>query len=144
MIFKNVPENFNPKFEAVGCFLECDGKILLLHRQDYKSEGNTWGLPSGKVEVGEDFNTAMRRELKEEARLGDENIKYIGKIYVKFTEYDIMYHIFRLILQKRPEIAINKNEHKDFRWVLPDEALEMDLIENLGECIDLIYGNMNL
>ena len=32
-------ENFNKKFDVVSVFVEHDGKILLLHRQDHKPQG---------------------------------------------------------------------------------------------------------
>jgi 8-oxo-dGTP pyrophosphatase MutT (NUDIX family) len=49
MIFKKQPDNFIPKMEVVGCFLENDGEFLILQRHDNKPQGNTWGLPSGKL-----------------------------------------------------------------------------------------------
>lgn len=42
MIYKDIPKNFAPKFEAASCFLEVDGRILLVHRQDTKFMGDTW------------------------------------------------------------------------------------------------------
>lgn len=42
-------KDFKPKFEVVSCFVEHDSKILLLLRQDHKSEPNTYGVPAGKV-----------------------------------------------------------------------------------------------
>lgn len=140
MLYKEQPKNFNPKFEAVGCFCECDGKILLLLRQDHKPEPNTWGLPGGKLRAGEDIYQGMRRELKEETDLNGEEIKYISKAYSRFPDYDFIYHVFYLVLSELPEIIINKDEHKDFIWVYPDEALKMDLIENLDKCIEIFMG----
>ena len=51
---------------VVGCFLEYDGKFVLLLRHVHKADGGTWGLPAGKVEPGESDETAMLRELYEE------------------------------------------------------------------------------
>lgn len=49
-IYLEKPEGFNPKFEVVGCcFLHYQDKILLLHRQDFKPEGNCSGIPGGKL-----------------------------------------------------------------------------------------------
>jgi len=42
MSIKDTPENFTPKFEVVSCFVEYKQEILLLQRQDYKPQGNTW------------------------------------------------------------------------------------------------------
>ena len=69
MIYKTKPDNFSPRFEIVSCFVESDGKILLLHRQYHKPQGNTWGVPAGKVDKDEDIFQAIAREIAEEAGL---------------------------------------------------------------------------
>lgn len=51
---------------VVGCFLEYEGKFVLLHRHAHKPNGGTWGLPAGKVEPGESDTAAVLRELWEE------------------------------------------------------------------------------
>ena len=53
MIHTDPPEHFAPRFEVVSCFVEHDGEILLLHRNEGKSEGGKWGMPGGKIEAGE-------------------------------------------------------------------------------------------
>jgi 8-oxo-dGTP pyrophosphatase MutT (NUDIX family) len=95
--------SFRPAFEACGCFVECGGsgerelplQILLLLRQDHKTEPNVWGVPGGKLHLsqvsldaslhspcslsgdderlvraqGETAEAAMVRELEEETGL---------------------------------------------------------------------------
>lgn len=141
MIYKNEPENFNPKFSAVGCFVEYNNKILLLHRQNHKAQGNTWGIPSGKIDGGENKLEAMAREIKEETsfELPNSQIKYFQKIYVKFREYDFIYYIFSTKLDKQIRVEINKTEHKNSKWESPANALLMPLIEDLNACIKLYY-----
>lgn len=51
---------------VVGCFLEYNDKFVILLRQKHKPDGDTWGLPGGKVEQGEDDVEAIIRELEEE------------------------------------------------------------------------------
>ncbi len=62
MISRDKPEHFIPKFEVVSCFVEYNDEILLLLRQDYKPEGNTYGVPAGKIDEGETPDKAMKRE----------------------------------------------------------------------------------
>ena len=38
---------------VVGCFLQYEDRFVLVHRLPHKVDGDTWGLPSGKVESGE-------------------------------------------------------------------------------------------
>ena len=86
MIYKERPQNFNPKFEVVSCFVEYNGEILLLHRQDHKPEGNTWGVPAGKVDDGENLLESMVREIKEETGflLPSSQLSYFEKVFVIF------------------------------------------------------------
>lgn len=141
MIYKEKPQNFNSKFNVVGCFMEYNGEILLLHRQDYKPQGNTWGIPSGKVDAGESLLEAMTREIQEETGfvLSSSQISYFEKVFVKYSDYDFVYHIYHTKLDQKHKVVINHNEDKDFRWISPEDALNMPLIQDLDACIELYY-----
>jgi len=141
MIYIEKPKNFNPKFEVVSCFIEYHGKILLLHRQDFKPQGNTWGLPTGKVEGNEKLSEAMAREIREETSfdIPDSELKYFKKVYVMYPDYEFIYHIFSTKLKIQKKVLINSKEHKDFKWTSPKNSLKMSLIGDLDKCIKLFY-----
>jgi len=143
MIHKSPPENFNPKFEVVSCFLEHNGEILLLYRKEEKSEGNKWGVPAGKIDDGECEFTAMARELREETGITAhrDDLKYLNKIYVRYPDYDFVYYMFCFQLEERPFINIRKSEHETFCWVSPNRALEMNLVSGQDMCIEMVYGS---
>ncbi|MEI7688624.1 MAG: NUDIX hydrolase [Candidatus Nomurabacteria bacterium] len=141
MIYLEKPENFNPKFEVVSCFFKQEGKFLLLHRLDSKPQGDTWGVPAGKVEKGESSIDAICREIMEET--GYNNFKILPElthtIFVKYSDYDFIYYIYGLDIDKDYLIKIETNAHKGFRWVNKEEALKMNLIQDLDSCIDLYF-----
>ena len=139
MIYHKKPSNFNPKFEVVSCFVEHDGKILLLHRHDNKPQGNTWGAPAGKVD-GEDLTSAIIREVFEEIGVRLNDVSYFGKAYVRYPEYDFVYHIFHKKLDYLAEIILNPAEHMAYRWVTPKESLMLNLIRDEDYCIKWFYG----
>jgi len=144
MIYTDIPEQFKPKFEAAGCFIENNERFLLLHRQDSSPQGNTWGLPSGKIKTKETPLEGIAREIREETGLiiPAAEILPISKVYVKFPECDFVYYIF----QSTPpisEVRINPREHKDFRWVSAEEAFSLPLITDLDACIKLVYKRKN-
>lgn len=143
MIAKTPFEGFNPKFEVASCFLEVGDKFLLLLRQDFKSEGNKWGVPAGKVEQGESAEEALVREIQEEIglELSRERITFFDTVYVRYPDYDFVYHMFRAAFEEEPTIVLNLGEHKDFRWASTPEALAMDLVRDEDACIRLLYGN---
>ena len=54
------------------------GKILTLYKS-YKHKYEGWVLPKGTVEEGEDYKDTALREVKEEAGVTANIIKYVGK-----------------------------------------------------------------
>lgn len=141
MIYKSRPSGFIESTEVASVFCECDNKILLLLRQDSKPQGNTWGVPAGKIATGETARRAILRELKEETgiNISPERFMYFKKVYVRYPEFDFVYYIFHTKLGERSKVVVNEREHKGFIWVNPVEALTMNLIQDLDECIKLFY-----
>lgn len=142
MIYETMPKDFNPKFEAVGSFIQCNGEIILLHRQNHKPQGGTWGIPSGKRDNGENPLDTACRETAEETGIviPRDKMKFFSTIYVKFADYDFVYHIFYATLNNKAEIKIHNSEHKDAKWILPKVALDLPLIQDLDGCIQLFFG----
>lgn len=142
MISESIISGFSPRHEAVGCFCNLEGRMLLLLRQDNIPEGNKWGLPSGKIEKGESPMDAIRREVWEETSISLPKEKLIPfrTFYVRYPEYDFVYHTFSAELEKPEPVVVMPKEHKDFYWARPSTALKMRLVMDLDECIRQFYG----
>lgn len=141
-IYLEKPNNFNPKIEVVGCFLEYEDKILLLHRQEHTSQGNLWGIPGGKLEKLETpLNAAIRETLEETGfDILKQPISDLGKVYIKYPTFDYIYYMIKCKPVELPgSVKITFNEHKGFTWVTPDDALKMNLMLDEDDCIKLIY-----
>lgn len=141
MLYEQKPDDFNPKFEVVGTFVESEGEIILLLRQDHKPEGNTYGIPSGKIHEGESALDTAHRETWEETGIDipKERLEFFRKVYVRFPIYDFVYHIFHTILPEKREIKISESEHKEGRWVHPQQTNTLPLIGDLDECIKMFF-----
>ena len=122
--------------------METEGELLLLHRQDDKSEGNKWCAPGGKVKAGETLEQALIREIQEETcvNLATQQFRYFDAVHVRYPEYDFIYHMFHARFDQKPEVFINTGEHKDYKWVGPKDALKMDLLRDGDSCIQLFYN----
>ena len=148
-----------PMRTGVGIIiLNKNNKVFVAKRKD--NPGNKWQMPQGGVEDGEDFLTAMKRELYEETSIKNINIiKEIEKMY----EYKLPKNLIGIIWkgkfrgQKQKwfitkftgnENEINLNtEHPEFiewKWIdiemLPSVIVEFkkDLYLNLLREIKLI------
>jgi len=129
-IYTELPEDFSAKQEVAGCFCECEGKILYLKRAPNAPQGNTWGLPAGKLEKDELPKAAAVRELYEETglKVNAHEVKEVGRLYVRLPHINFIFHIFHLRLNSFPPIELNLNEHREARWVTPKEAFDLPLI----------------
>jgi len=141
MISRSEFESFNKKFEVVSVFIEHNGEILLLHRQDHKPQGDTWAMLAGKVDKGEDLLDALVREVEEEIGLktSKDKYSYFEGYYVRYPEYDYMYHVYSLVLKEKPVLNINLKEHKDHKWIKHKEALSLNLIQDEDLCIKWFF-----
>ena len=141
MIYNSIPENFVSLFEVVGCVCEVNGEILLLHRNEEKSEGGKWGIPGGKVDPGETLTEAMVREMKEETGhdMLSTDFRYIKKLYVKHPRHRFIYHLFFAALPIKPDVHLNPNEHQNFSWLTPKNALTLNYVTDVDECLRIVY-----
>lgn len=144
-VYLEPTQQFKPCVEIATIYIEYEGQILILHRQDNKAEGNKWGIPGGKIEKNETPLQAVIRETKEETGfdISKQTIEVLKPVYI-YIEYNeknhFVYHAFRTPLQGDPgEVKINFDEHKGFTWVKPANALKMDLLKDEDTCIKKDY-----
>lgn len=142
MISRTPIEGFNKKFDVVSAFIDHKGETLLLHRQENKPQGNKWAMVAGKVDKGEDLVGALIREVDEEigVKVTKEQCQYFEGYYVRYPDFDFMYHVYHIPLSEKPLLNINLEEHTDHQWIAPKKALKLDLIEDEDSCIKWFYG----
>jgi putative (di)nucleoside polyphosphate hydrolase len=140
--------------------LNKQNKIFVGKRKD--NPGDKWQMPQGGVDEGEDYITAMRRELLEETSIQNiEIIKEIEKIY----QYELPANLVGIIwkgkyrgqkqkwfitrfLGEEKEINLNTKhaEFIDWKWIEPKFLPEVivnfkkDLYLNLLKEINLVIG----
>lgn len=126
----------------VGCFLEFNAKFVILLRHPNKPAGNYWGLPAGKVEVGESDEAAAARELFEEtgytASAGE--LEHIGTFIFGKGTNAYTFVTYRLKLTKPIDVKTEVQGHTEFAWVTAEDCFNRDnfvpdfheLLEKLG------------
>jgi 8-oxo-dGTP diphosphatase len=127
---------------VVGCFLEYDGKFVILFRHSHKPDGNTWGLPSGKVEASEKDEEAILRELEEETgyKAGPLELEHIGDYqFVSSGNKPYTYVTYRVKLHDLHDIKLEEAAHAEYSWVTAKECYaKSDLIPGFHELLRLV------
>lgn len=111
---------------VAGIIYNNEGKFLIAQRNLKKAQGGYWEFPGGKLEQGETYQEALRREIKEEFNADIEVTDYVGENVHHYPEKDI-----RLTFYKAKLISDNIEllEHEDYRWI---EKNEKDNFEFAG------------
>lgn len=130
LVFTERPNFFSDAQSASGCFCIYQNKILFLKRHPKKSQGNTWCIPGGKAEEGEDPLITAIRETEEEAglKLAASQLEKVGNLYFRIPEADYMFHIYHYRFLTLPTLQLKLDEHTEFKWVTLSEALELTLM----------------
>lgn len=129
-IFFQPPPDFQPTVRVAGCYCEFEDKILLLKRTPHKHQGDTWGIPGGKLDEGEMPRTAAVREVFEEVgiSLQEGDLREIGKMYIRGPLNDYIFYRFRVRLLVLPALNLSLEEHVEAAWLTIEDALKLPLI----------------
>lgn len=112
--------------------LKRGAKYLVLRRRDGRYLGGQWDIPGGTVEADETPAEAAVRECVEEAGI----ITTVGPEVAHYENTDtegrdLVFHTLTYLLHPDSsvlDVVLSPDEHDDFRWVLPRDALEMPLV----------------
>ena len=116
---------------SIACIDYRDGKIFIAKRAQKGDMGGKWEFPGGKIEDGEDFETAIKREMLEEfgvdvkvhEKITEGTFFHKGKkcsLFVFFTEFS--------------EDGIKKpfvlTEHTEYKWVDLEEIKSLEFVDS--------------
>lgn len=134
--------SFRPLELTVECFVEKDGKYLMLRRHPNKRIlPNVWIAPGGHQEFCEGLFHAARREIKEETGLEIENlrIRAVGIAHLKDISTEFCFHILTATWRSG-ELTADSSDG-ELVWLTPDEMLHLDnVLAELKVLIPLIFG----
>ncbi len=106
-----------------------DGKLLL----NLRSDTNTWGIPGGALELGEELSETAHRELREETGLSAENMTLLtvlsGKdFYFEYPNGDKLYSVVALFYAEgiSGELEITDGESTELRYFSANELPNLE------------------
>jgi ADP-ribose pyrophosphatase YjhB (NUDIX family) len=111
-----------------GVVINSAGQVLVVSQH-----GNSWSLPKGHIDPGEDARAAAEREVKEESGISKLNyIRDLGK-YERYmigknggedtTEWKLI--IIFLYTTDQRELRPEDPDNPEARWVAPDEVADL-------------------
>ena len=116
---------------SIACIAYNNGKIFIAKRQNKGDMGGRWEFPGGKIEDGEDYNTAIVREMQEEfgvtvtvgRKITSGTFTHKGKP----CTLDVLEVTF-------PHDGIEKKfeltEHTDYRWADIDSIPSLNFVDS--------------
>lgn len=142
-VFLEKPDGFNPTINAAGCFIEVGDEILVIKRGPAEDHPGTWAIPGGTIESSETELDGLLRELQEEIGFipPSDSLKYLGMVYGRDDDHDFTFHVFSAPLTEKFDVMFDSNEHIDYRWIKPADALGRDEFSISDESIKIFLDN---
>ena len=129
--------------QVVTCFLESEGKILILRRSDrVGSYRGKWAGVSGYLEDTPEKQAFT--EIREETGLEEDDIYLLKtgeplkiedkELATRWIVYPFLFHV------KEPDKIRIDWEHKEIRWIEPSDIGNYDTVPNLSETLNRVMG----
>ena len=135
-----MPESLQEK-HVVTCFLESDGEVMILRRSEQVGTyQGRWAGVSGYIEKGADEQALV--EIREETGLAEEDLTLIKKgepLVAKDEALGVKWVVrpYLFAIKDRGKIKIDW-EHKEARWITPEEIGNYSTVPMLKETLERV------
>lgn len=133
---------------VVRCMIiNADGDVLIARRSDNDShKAGYWEFPGGKLDEGQDLNTALKREVKEETGLTlntVSNVSYIESEMIDSGKYNGLAYVVIVAKGNVKETKVSlSDEHSDYKWVNPKMIPDLNYKKHVKKSLEIFnsYG----
>ncbi len=109
--------------EVVAAIIKYKDKYFAAQRKDYGELAKKWEFPGGKVELGEQKEDALLREIKEELKADIKINEFIMTVKHEYKTFKLTMHAFLCELISDELIL---TEHLNSKWLTKEELLSVD------------------
>lgn len=125
---------------SIACIDYRDGKVFIAKRVMVGDMGGRWEFPGGKIDDGEDFVQAIKREMQEEFGVEVEVGEHIATSTFFHKEKECSLDVFAI---KFSEDGIKKSfkltEHTDYKWEDLEKIPELNFVDSDLAVYDKVY-----
>lgn len=130
---------------SIACVDYRDGKVLIAKRMPGGDMGNRWEFPGGKIEEGENFQQAIKREMMEEFSSDVQVFEQIAEGSFIHKEKKCFLTAFRIHFEKD---GINQpfvlTEHTDTQWYDINKIQELNFVDSDLMILDQVKKSLGL
>lgn len=122
-----------------GLIFDADGQVLLLKRTlDTPVDPGKWDLPGGKLDPGELFDDAFKREVREETGLDVHIVGIAGAWDWRMPGRHVAF-LFVRALSECSQVTLS-DEHVDWKWVRPERVVGLDIAPQFVRLFEGLAG----
>lgn len=103
--------------KSVACIDYRNGKVFLAKRAPSGDMGGRWEFPGGKIDEGEDFVTAIKREMREEFGVEVDVFDKLCEVSFEHKGKLCFVDAFKVrFLEDGITRRFSLSEHTDYKW----------------------------
>lgn len=128
---------------SVNALIFCDGDVLLLKRSPTKKvDPGVYSGIGGKVEPGEDFYSAIIREIEEETGIKEVfNLRPYSLTQHPFPPTDAEWVNLYFMCTIPDKIEVPETDDGAFDWINPKEAINLPMVPDLKRYLKILEEN---
>jgi phosphoglycolate phosphatase len=122
-----------------GLIFDDEGRVLMVRTHKWS---DLWGIPGGKIKLGESSLDALRREILEETDLAITDIRFVlvqdcihSQEFYRDAHFVLLNYTCRRVAQN--EVKLNA-EAQEYRWLTIADALALPLNQPTRVLIDAV------
>ena len=116
---------------SIACIDYRDGKVFIAKRQNKGDMGGRWEFPGGKLEEGEDFNAAIKREMKEEFNVGVEIGEHITHTSFLHKNKECFLDAFFVHFEHDGMTKkFDLTEHTEYKWIEIEKIPQLNFVDS--------------
>ena len=116
---------------SVACIDLRDGKVFIAKRQNVGDMGGRWEFPGGKIDAGEDFVAAIKREMSEEFGVEVEVFEKLCEVTFEHKGKECFVDAFKVrFAEDGLSRRFTLTEHTDYKWEDFNKIPELNFVDS--------------